>query len=56
MVIEGKVIATNGREIEVQGNTICFHGDNPRGPEIVQSVKGALEKKGVKIVPLSQQY
>ncbi len=56
MVVEGKVIATNGREIEVQGNTICFHGDNPRGPEIVQSVKGALEKKGVKIVPLSQQY
>jgi len=56
MVVEGKVMATNGKEIEVKGNTICFHGDNPRGPEIVQLVKRALEKKGVKIVPLSQQY
>jgi len=56
MVVEGKVMATNGKEIEVKGNTICFHGDNPRGPEIVQLVRGALEKKGVKIVPLSQQY
>jgi len=56
MVVEGKVMATNGREIEVKGNTICFHGDNPRGPEIVQLVKGSLENKGIKIVPLSQQY
>jgi UPF0271 protein len=56
MVVEGKVAATNGKEIEVRGNTICFHGDNPRSPEIVQLAKIELEKKGVKIVPLRQQY
>ncbi len=56
MVVQGKVVATNGEEIDVKGNTICFHGDNPRGPEIVEATKEELDKRGVRIVPLSRQY
>jgi len=56
MVLEERVIASNGQEILVKGRSICFHGDNPKGPEIVQAVKKALVKKGVKIVPLGQQF
>ena len=41
--------ASDGKEIEVKGNTICFHGDNPRGPEIVQGVKGAREKRVLRL-------
>jgi UPF0271 protein len=52
MVLEGKVIASDGKEIEVKGKSICFHGDNPRGPEIALRVKKELEKNGVKILPL----
>ena len=52
MVAEGKVVASDGKEIEVKGNTICFHGDNPQGPEIVKAVREALEKIGTKIAPL----
>jgi UPF0271 protein len=52
MVLEGKVTASDGKEIEVKGKSICFHGDNPRGPEIVQKVRRELEKNGVKIIPL----
>jgi 5-oxoprolinase (ATP-hydrolysing) subunit A len=56
MVVEGKVTASDGQEIEVRGRSICFHGDNPRGPEIVKAVKEALQKNGVKILPLWQQF
>jgi UPF0271 protein len=52
MVIEGKVVACDGKEIEVIGRSICFHGDNPQAPEIAQTIRDELVKKGVKIVPL----
>jgi UPF0271 protein len=52
IVLEGKVTASDGTEIETQGTSICFHGDNPKGPEIVQAVKKDLEGKGIKILPL----
>ena len=52
MVLQGKVKASNGKEITTRGTSICFHGDNPKGPEIVQAVKKDLESKGVKILPL----
>jgi 5-oxoprolinase (ATP-hydrolysing) subunit A len=56
MVVEGKVTASDGQEIEVHGRSVCFHGDNPKGPEIIREVKEALQKNGVKISPLCQQF
>jgi len=55
MVLKGKVVSSNGKEIEVKGETICFHGDNPRGPEIVKKVRKRLENEGVSIVPIGKQ-
>lgn len=55
MVLEGRVLASDGKEIEVKGKSICFHGDNPQAPEIAQAVRNELEKRGVKIVPLGLQ-
>lgn len=55
MVLEEKVVASDGKEIEVKGKSICFHGDSPTSPEISQAVRNELEKRGVKIVPLGQQ-
>jgi len=52
MVLEGKVLTSDGKEIEVKGRSVCFHGDNPRSPEIAKRVRKELEKKGVKISPL----
>lgn len=56
MVVQGKVTASNGKEIDVKGRSICFHGDNPKGPEIVRSVKEALVEKGIEIMPLWRQF
>jgi UPF0271 protein len=55
MVLDGKVKASDGKEIEVKGRTICFHGDNPQSPQVAKAVREALEKKGVRIVPLGSQ-
>ena len=55
MVLEKKVIASDGKEIEVQGKSVCLHGDNPRAPEIAQTLREELEKRGVKIVSLGLQ-
>jgi UPF0271 protein len=55
MVLEERVTASDGKEIEVKGKSICFHGDSPKSPEIVQIVRKELEKRAVKIVPLGQQ-
>ena len=52
MVLEERVIASDGKEIEVKGKSVCLHGDNPRAPEIAQTLREELEKRGVKIVPL----
>ena len=56
MVVQGKVTASNGQEIEVRGRSVCFHGDNPSGPEIVSKVKQELRNNGVKIAPLGRQF
>lgn len=55
MALEGKVLASNGKEIDVKGKSVCFHGDNPQSPEVAQTVKEELEKRGVRIVPLGLQ-
>ena len=52
IVLEGRVTASDGTEIETRGTSVCFHGDNPKGPEIVQAVRKDLEDRGVKILPL----
>ncbi|WP_234554769.1 LamB/YcsF family protein [Thermus caliditerrae] len=49
MVLEGRVEALDGGEVEVRAETLCIHGDNPRGPEVAQAVRKALEEAGVEI-------
>lgn len=49
MVLEGRVEALDGGEVEVKAETLCIHGDNPRGPEVAQAVRRVLEEAGVEI-------
>ena len=52
MVLEGKVMTSAG-EIEVHGQTICFHGDTPGAPNIARTTRRALESAGVEIKAMS---
>lgn len=49
MVTEGKVKAITGEEIEVNGETICVHGDTPTALEMIKIIKRRLEEAGIEV-------
>lgn len=49
MVTEGKVKAITGEEIEVNGETICVHGDTPTALEMIKIIKSRLEEAGIEV-------
>lgn len=55
MVLEEKVTALDGEDIQVKARSICMHGDNPEAPLLAQALRAGLEEKGVKIVALGHQ-
>lgn len=52
LATEGKVRTIDGVTIDVTVDTICCHGDTPGAPDIVRSVRTALEKAGCRVEPL----
>ncbi len=52
MAKEGKVVTTDGTEIDLEMHTLCVHGDNPAAVELVNSIRGLLESNGVTIRPM----
>ncbi|RST77328.1 LamB/YcsF family protein [Siminovitchia acidinfaciens] len=49
MVTEGKVKAITGEEIEVNGETICVHGDTPTALEMIKIIKSRLKEAGIEV-------
>ena len=47
MVERGVVTASNGREVAVEAQTICIHGDTPGAPAIAAEVARVLRESGV---------
>jgi len=54
MVTEGRVKTIDGQDIEVSGQTIMVHGDNPTAVKVAQAIRKGLEGAGVKIVPMKE--
>jgi len=52
MVKEGKVTTITGKDIEINAESICIHGDNPEALIFAKNIKEALEKEGVEIKSL----
>lgn len=52
MVKERKVTAITGEDIDIQADTICVHGDNPRAVEFVEKIRETLQQEGVQVVPM----
>jgi len=52
MVKNGKVESITGKEIAIQADSICVHGDNAEALEFVQGIREELIKNGVEIVNL----
>jgi UPF0271 protein len=47
------VIAQDGREVGVEADTLCLHGDNPRALDVARAVREALERAGVSVRALA---
>ena len=54
IVERGAVIASDGREVAVNAQTICIHGDTPGALEIAATVARTLRQAGVTLSALSQ--
>lgn len=49
MVTEGKVTSIDGKDIVIQADSICVHGDNDKALDFVREIRQGLNNKGVKI-------
>lgn len=49
MVKERKVEAINGEDIDIQVDSICVHGDNPKALEFVKLIEETLRKENIEI-------
>jgi len=52
MALEGKVISTDGTEIELRADTLCVHGDNPAAVQIVKRIRESPKSSGVEVTSL----
>jgi len=52
MVKEGKVEAITGEDIDIQADSICVHGDNPKAVDFVNQIRKALENESVTIMAM----
>jgi len=52
MVIDGKVMAINGQDINIKADSICVHGDNPEAVEFVKSIREALFGAKIEVISL----
>jgi 5-oxoprolinase (ATP-hydrolysing) subunit A len=52
--VKGRVRAISGKEIALQADTICLHGDTPGAGRIARAVRQRLEAAGVTPLPMGQ--
>jgi 5-oxoprolinase (ATP-hydrolysing) subunit A len=49
MAQEGKVRSVTGKDVPVQADTLCIHGDQPNALVFASSIRAALEKAGIAV-------
>lgn len=54
MVLEGKVTAITGKDINIEGHTLLIHGDTQGSLELARKIREALEGADVSILPLGE--
>ena len=54
MVKEGKVTAVTGKDIDIQADSVCVHGDGEKALLFVEKIRSALKEEGIQIAPLDE--
>ncbi len=52
LVKEGKVTAVDGRDIVLESDTVCLHGDNPAALKLAEAIRESCLSSGITISPL----
>ena len=55
MVKDHSVISINDKEVPIQAQTICVHGDTPGAVEMVKALRGALERENIMLRSFGKQ-
>ena len=54
MATENAVLCDDGKVLSLRADTLCIHSDTPGAPDIARAVRVALERAGVRVIPLIQ--
>ena len=52
MVKEGKVETITGEDIDIQADSICVHGDNPKAVDFVNEIRETMEREGISVMSM----
>ena len=54
MVKEGVVTSISGKELPIQADAVCVHGDTATAVKIVADMRARIEAAGIKIAPIAE--
>jgi UPF0271 protein len=54
MVKEGTVETVTGKEIPIQADSVCVHGDGPKALAFVKKIRAALEQEEIRIASITE--
>jgi UPF0271 protein len=54
MIKEGKVTSVTGKDIDIQADSVCVHGDGEKALAFVEKIRAALIQEGLEICSLDE--
>ncbi|MFQ5761955.1 MAG: LamB/YcsF family protein [Candidatus Bathyarchaeia archaeon] len=51
---EGKVRAVDGKDLEIEAQSVCVHGDSRNAVQTLETIRAELKKANVEVVPVSK--
>ena len=54
MIREKTVTAVTGKDIPIEADSVCVHGDGPKALACVEKIRAALTQQGIEIRPLGE--
>ncbi len=54
MAAEGMIEAADGSMLTLEPDTLCVHGDTPAAVDLARSIREALQKNGLNVIPMAQ--
>ncbi|MBT8270788.1 MAG: 5-oxoprolinase subunit PxpA [Bacteroidia bacterium] len=49
MISRGVVRTISGKEVPIQAETVCVHGDNPEAIQLIKNLREKLDEAGIKV-------